>query len=147
MNYNLLVLSHATYVGPSGATAAATYSFFTKEYRPPSQDRSIEFDIVHNQNGRFKWVYDNGPGFNKWQGFSVLCENKFATVVGAIAATQFSRIREMWEYPGVLGMKAPEGTYSVHWSSSEIERAFRAFPTQTTDVPEWEVVVQFEEST
>lgn len=143
MNYNTLILSHPTY---AGATPAATYAFFTKDYKPPSQDRSIEFDIVHNQNGKFKWVYDNGPGFHKWAGFSVLCENKFATVVGAIAPTQFARIKEMWDFPGVLKMQTPDGVYSVHWAQSEIERAFRVFPTEVNSVLEWEVIVQFEEA-
>lgn len=143
MNYNLITLSHPVY----GATPAATYSFFTKEYKPPAQERSMDMDIVHNQNGKFKWIYDNGPGFNKWSGFSIMCENKFASVVGATAGAQFNRIKEMWDYPGVLGMKTPDGVYSVHWAASEMERNFRVFPAQTTDPLEWEVVVQFEEAT
>lgn len=145
MTPNLIVLSHATYVGPSGATAAATYSFFTKEYTPPLQERSIDVDIVHNQNGRFKYLYDNGPGFKRWNPFTIACEDVFASVVGATAAGQYARIREMWDYPGTLGMRAPEGVYSIHWAES-IEQAFRSFPISVGDKLEWGVVVQFEEA-
>ena len=145
MNPNLLVLSHATYLGPSGATAAATYSFFTKDYKPPAQDRAVETDIVINQNGRFKYLYDNGPGFKKWSPFSIRCENNFASVVGATAGMQYNRLKEMWEFRGVLGMKAPDDTYLVHWSDSSLERNFRIFPRSVNDLIEYEVIVQFEE--
>lgn len=142
MNPNLIVLSHPVY----GATPAATYAFFTKDYKPPTQDRSLDYDVVINQNGKFKYVYDNGPGFKKWQPFSIACEQAFASVVGATAGGQYARIIELWNYPGIIGLKAPEGTYSVHWSDNPLESAFRVFPTKTTDKPEWEVVVQFEEA-
>lgn len=144
---NLIILSHPTYVGASGATAAATYAFFTKEYKPPAQSRSLDVDIVHNQNGKFKYLYDNGPGFKQWSPFTVMCHDTFQSELGVAATAQYSRIREMWEYPGALGMRAPEGTYGVHWSSSPMEQAFRAFPIYVTDTPEWDVVVQFEEAT
>jgi hypothetical protein len=52
----------------------------------------------------------------------------------------------LWDYPGVLGMRTPEGTYAVHWSANAIEPAFRAFPTEVNNKIEWEVVVQFEEA-
>lgn len=146
MNPNLIVISHATYVGASGATAAATYSFFSKDYVPPSQDRSLDSDIVQNQNGKFKYLYDNGPGFKKWAPFKLACEQQFSNLLGATAGAQYTRIREMWEHPGVLGMKTPEGTYSVHWAQSALEQAFRAFPHSVNDQIEWEVVVQFEEA-
>lgn len=144
---NLVFLSHPTYLGSSGATAAATFAFFTKGYKPPVQARAIDMDVVVNQNGKFKYLYDNGPGFKSWQPFSIACESIFATVVGAIAATQYARITEMWQYPGVLGMRTPDGTYAVHWAANSLEPAFRTFPTKTTDIAEWEVVVQFEEAT
>lgn len=139
---NLVFLSHPVY----GATPAATYAFFTKDYKPPNQSRALETDIVINQNGRFKYVYDNGPGFKAWEPFAIRCEQAFASVVGATAGKQYERLREMWEYPGVLGMKAPDGVHSVHWSSSPIEQALKVFPIKTTDALEWEVVVQFEEA-
>lgn len=144
MTPNLIVLSMATYVGSSGATAAATYSFVTSGYTPPSQDRYIDKDIVKNQNGKFKYLYDNGPGFKKWSPFDVHCENAFASIVGATAGMQFDRLRQLWEHPGVLGMRAPEGTYTVHWSDS-MERNFRVFPRNISDVQEYTVTVQFEE--
>lgn len=143
---NLLVLSHATYLGPSGATAAATYSFFTKDYEPPSQPRAIDKDVVVNQNGKFKYIYDNGPGFKAWGPFSIMCEETFKSQVNVgTAAQQFDHLREMWEHRGVLGMQAPEGTYTVAWSS-DLERNFRVFPISATSLLELEVVVQFEEA-
>jgi hypothetical protein len=147
MNPNLLVLSHATYVGPSGATAAATHAFFTKDYRPPAEERYVETDIVKNQNGRFKYVYDNGPGFRVWSPFSIVCEEKFADVVGGNAQTQYANLRKFWNHPGLLGMRAPDGTYIVHWTQSSIEQNFRVFPIEASPTSiEYEVVVQFEEA-
>lgn len=141
----LLVFSRATYVGVSGATAAATYAFYTRDYEPPSQDRYIDHDIVKNQNGKFKYLYDNGPGWRKWSPFTLVCHNTFSMALGATALAQYERLVTLWEHPGVLGMRAPEGTYTVHWSS-ELERAFRVFPTHTDDPQEFDVVVQFEEA-
>lgn len=146
MNPNLVVLSHATYAGPSGATAAATYSFFTKDYKPPTEQRAIDKDVVINQNGKFKYIYDNGPGFRQWPPFSVLCEQKFSVILGADATTQYNRLREMWNHRGVLGMKAPDGTHTVAWSS-DLDRNFRVFPHESgATAIEYEVVVQFEEA-
>lgn len=134
-----LTLSHATYVGASGATAAATYAFFTSGYEPPNQERYQEYDVVKNQNGKFKYLYDNGPGFHLWEPFKVHCEKMFGT-----PSTLLNNLLEMWNHPGVLGMRAPEGTYTVHWTSN-LERSFRIFPKKTADVQEFIVVVQFEE--
>lgn len=142
MTPNLVILSHATY----GATPAATYGFMTRGYKPPAQDRSVSVDTVHNQNGKFKWVFDNGPGFSKWEPFEVLCETAFQNILGANAATQYARLLEMWNHPGTLGMKTPDGTYNVHWAENPIERAFRAFPVNVGDTMEWAVSVQFEEA-
>lgn len=143
MTPNLITISHPVY----GATPAATYSFFTSEYKPPAQARSLEMDIVHNQNGKFKYIYDNGPGFRSWAPFTVRCEESFSKHLNATAGKQYERITEMWNYPGVLGLKTPDGVYSVHWAANTIEQAFRAFPVQVGDKLEWEVVVQFEEAT
>lgn len=142
----VLTFSRATYVGPSGATAAATYSFYTSDYQPPTQDRHIDQDVVHNQNGKFKYLYDNGPGWRKWSPFTIKCENTFTSFLnGATALAQYQQLVTLWEHPGVLGMQAPEGTYTVHWAS-EIERSFRVFPSTTGDIQEFNVVVQFEEA-
>jgi hypothetical protein len=141
---NVITLSHPTYVGPSGATAAATYSFFSKDYKPPAQPRAVETDVVINQNGKFKYVYDNGPGFRQWQPFSVKCEDSFRDHLGVDAATQYARLRELWEYPGVFGMRAPEGPYLVHWSD-HYEQNFRVFPHQVGDQVEYDVSIQVEE--
>jgi len=142
---NAIILSHATYVGPSGATAAATYRFFTGDYKPPAQERYIESDVVKNQNGRFKYIYDNGPGFARFQPFQVHCEEAFATILGATAGMQYARLREMWEYRGVLGLQTPEAVYSVNWAK-ELERAFRIFPKRVNQKQEFVVTVGFEEA-
>lgn len=139
---NLIYLSHATY----GATAAATYAFVTSEYQPPVQERYYDTDVVKNQNGMFKWLYDNGPGFNKWQPFKVRCENAWSAQLGATAGAQYNRLKEMWDHPGVLGMRTPDGTYTVHWAGDQ-ERAFRRFPKIVNEQIEYTVVVQFEEGT
>lgn len=144
MQPNTIILSMATYVGASGATAAATYAFFTKGYEPPAQDRYIDTDVVKNQNGKFKYIYDNGPGWKKWSPFEIVCEDTFTQFLGATAGGQFERLRQLWEHPGVLGMEAPEGAYTVHWSDS-MERSFRIFPANEADRHEFVVQVQFEE--
>lgn len=145
MNPNIIYLSHATYLGPSGATAAATYGFMTSDYKPPSQDRHVEYDVVHNQNGKFKYLYDNGPGWRKWAPFAIRCEDTFQPLLGVGATAQYARLIELWNHPGILGMQTPDGTYSVHWAANELDKNFRVFPAQVTDKIEYEVVVQFEE--
>ena len=143
-DFQTITLSHATYVGPSGATAAATYSFFSSDYQPPVQERYSEYDIVKNQNGKFKHLYDNGPGFFKWAPFKLNCGEAFTELLGATAGQQFDNIKNLWNHPGVMGMRAPEATYLVHWSN-DMERSFRVFPRRSADIQEFIVVVQFEE--
>jgi hypothetical protein len=145
LNPNLIVLSHATYVGSSGATAAATYSFFTKDYKPPTEPRAIDKDIVINQNGKFKYIYDNGPGFKQWPPFSILCEKPFTPILGD-QTSQYNHLREMWEHRGVLGMQTPDGVQTVAWSA-DLDKNFKVFPAAAgaTQI-EFEVVVQFEEA-
>jgi len=141
----LIILSRPTYVGASGATAAATYSFFTKNYQPPAQERDISYDIVHNQNGKFKYVYDNGPGFKRWPPFMITCQDAFFSILGANAQTQYQHLLEMWEYKGVLGMLAPDGVHNIHWAAEPREDNFIKFPRQEGDQIEMDVGVQFEE--
>lgn len=145
-SFESIILSKATYIprGASTPTAAATYSFFTSDYQPPSQDRSIDHDMVHNQNGKFKYIYDNGPGFKKWSPFNIHCENSWATMQGT-AGAQLANLRSLWEAPGTLGIRTPDGTYTVHWGDS-LERSFRVFPKKVGDPTEHIVVVQFEEA-
>lgn len=146
MNPNTIILSHPTYVGPSGATAAATQRFFTKEYRPPAQDRSLDFDIVHNQNGKFKYVYDNGPGFKRWSTFRVSCQDAFQQFLSLNASQQFAQLLKFWNHPGVLGLSTPDGTYSVHWAQDPQEQNFIIFPKESGDDIEMDVAVTFEEA-
>lgn len=143
--FNKILLSHATYVGPSGATAGATGVFFSSDYKPPAQDRAIDQDTVINNNGKFKYVYDNGPGFRKWAPFEIHCEEAFKVELGLDAAAQHALLVKMWVHPGNLTMIAPDGTYVVHWGNS-VERAFRIFPRLVGDKIEFIDVVQFEES-
>ena len=146
--FQTITISRATYVGAGGtsvATPAATYAFVTSDYQPPVAKRYIETDVVKNQNGKFKYVYDNGPGFKEWSPFKIHCEEAFLDITGAVSATQYSRLLTLWEHPGLLGIKAPEGIYSVHWSE-DIETAFRVFPNKSSDPIERIVTVQFEEA-
>jgi hypothetical protein len=144
---NKLTLSHATYLGPSGATAAATYQFMTKGYKPPAETRHIDSDIVHNQNGRFKYVYDNGGGFRRWNTFQVSCQQAFQAILGANAQQQYDRLREMWVHKGVLGMTILGDTYSVHWAQDPMEPAFvPQFPVEVGGIVERDISVQFEEA-
>lgn len=145
MNPQLITLSHATYVGPSGATAAATARFFTSDYQPAAQERAIDTDVVINANGAFKYVYDNGPGFRKWNPFNIHCEDKFQVILGLSATQQYAELLKMWRHPGNLGMVAPDGTYIVHWSDS-VDVSFRTWPVETGSAMEFRVQVQFEES-
>lgn len=146
MNPNLIILSHPTYLGPSGATAAGTYKFYTKDYKPPAQDRSLDYDIVHNQNGKFKWVYDNGPGFRRWPPFEVTCQDQWQDILGFNAAQQFANLLKLWNYPGTLLMSAPDGVYSVHWSADPQEQNFIRYPREVGDQIEMDVGIQLEEA-
>lgn len=146
MDPNLVVLSHPTYAVGTTIIGSATYIFFTKGYKPPSQPRAITSDVVINQNGKFKYVYDNGPGFRQWSPFSVICEDKLAKITGLGATAQFAAIQSIWENPGKFGMQAPDGTYDVNWAESAQELAFRVFPKESGDIIEYEVIIQVEES-
>lgn len=146
MNPNLITLSHPTYVGSSGATAAATYPFMTRGFKPAIIPRTLSADIVVNQNGKFKYVYDNGPGFRKWNPFEVACEDSFSRIVGGGATVQFGRLMELWNYPGIMKLSTPEGVFSVHWSQNELEPQYRIFPHEAGSPIEYSVTVQFEEA-
>ena len=145
---NLLTLSHPTYNGPSGATAAATYQFFTKNYRPPADTRHVDSDTVHNQNGKFKYVYDNGPGFRRWPSFSIACEGGvIANRLGVSAESQYLNLRRLWNFRGVMGMEILEEVYDIHWAQDPLEPAFLPrFPVEVGGTIEREVQVQFEEA-
>jgi hypothetical protein len=143
MNAQPIIISVPTY----GATAAATYLFMTSDYKPPQAERALEFDVVVNQNGKFKWLYDNGPGFKKWSPFTIRCEDVFKPLVKGLSATQqYAALQHAWAHPGLLGLAAPDGTYSVHWSQGALEPELRQYPVQTGDPIEFSVTVQFEEA-
>lgn len=146
MNLNLLTLSHPTYVGPSGATAAATYQFMTKNYQPPAETRHLDSDTVHNQRGKFKYVYDNGPGFRRWGSFQITCQSAFEDFLQANALTQYMNLRRMWNFRGIMGLEITDEVYSVHWAQETIEPNFIQFPRQVGDTIERDIQVQFEEA-
>lgn len=146
MTLNLLTLSHPTYVGPSGATAAATYQFMTKRYQPPAETRHLDMDIVHNQNGKFKYIYDNGPGFRRWPSFQVTCQDVFEEFLSLNAAQQYENLKKLWAYPGVLGLHLAGESYNVHWSQETLEPSFIKFPVATGATIERDINLQFEEA-
>lgn len=127
--------------------SGATYSFMTRGYQPPTQERYIDTDVVKNQNGKFKYVYDNGPGFYQWAPFEIVCDNKFSGALGASAATQYTRLKQIWDNVGSFGFRSPEGTEYpvVHWAQSSHDRQFRVFPKKSADAIEYIVTVEFEE--
>ena len=123
---------------------AATFRFFTSEFQLPTQDRYIDQDIVKNQNGKFKWVYDNGPGFRTWRPFKVHCANS-PNFPGS-ATQQLADLTTLWNYIGALSLRAPDGNvYPVIWSTSPLEPAFRIYPHSGDTGLEYTVTVQFEE--
>jgi hypothetical protein len=143
VNVQPIILSVPTYL----PTPAATYAFFTSEYKSPQQERAIEVDVVINQNGRFKWLYDNGPGFRKWAPFNVRCEDALQRYLGLSATQQYNNLLHAWNYRGgPLGLKTPEGVFSVHWAQGELEVQRRQFPLEPNTPAEFTVVVQFEEA-
>jgi hypothetical protein len=106
----------------------------------------IDFDIVNNQNGRFKYVYDNGPSFRRWEKFEIVCDDKFQDILGANGTTQFNRLKELWNYKGTFGMGAPEDSYSVHWAKDPLEKSFIVFPREVGDKIELSVAISLEEA-
>lgn len=146
MSYNLITLSHPTYVGPSGATAAATYQFMSSGYEAPAEPRHLDFDVVHNQNGKFKYVYDNGPGFRRFSSFAIACEIPFEDIVQATAEQQYERLLEMWRHRGILGLEAAGEVFNVHWTADPVEPNFVIYPQTTDERIERRVTVQFEEA-
>lgn len=128
-----------------GATPAATLAFFTVGYRPPRQDRSSSRDTVHNQNGIFKYVYDNGPGPYAWDQFQIEVNDAFSGELGD-ANTQWANLLFLWNYQdGPMGMEAPDGVYSVGWADAPLERQFMGFPGAAGDKVTYRVVVNIEE--
>ena len=143
MQANEIILSVPT--SGSGATAAATFSFFTSGYQVPRQGRSISADTVHNHNGIFTYVYDNGPNIRTWQPFEIVCSDKFLNYLGA-ATQQHSRFEFLWNYTeGSITLQAPEGVYAVRWSDQPLERRFARFPSAVGDKIEYRYQVNFEE--
>jgi hypothetical protein len=141
MTPNLLVFSTATV----GSQPAATYRFMSSGYKPPRQGRSIAMDMVHNQNGIFKYVYDNGPNIHTWDPFELVFNDKFSNVVGGSATQQYANFLALWNHLGSKGFQAPDGGYQVHFAAEDMEPRFNAWPVETTSKLEYKVTVHIEE--
>ena len=146
MAYRLITLSVPTSGG--GATPAATFGFMTEGYRRPRQDRTVSSDFVQNQNGKFFYRYDNGPGAFVWAPFRAVLSDDFANAVyplGADAEEQLARLQFLWEYTGNMGMAAPEGVYEVAWAQAPFEPESN-FPDQAGDKLTYYVNLTLDES-
>lgn len=145
MNPNQIVLSVPT--SGSGATPGATFSFSTSGYKPPRQGRSLGTDIVHNQNGAFKYVYDNGPNFWAWDPFEAVLTDQFSGVSGGGATQQYANLRFLWNYVGVMGIRTPDGAYNVVWAAgADFQQSFQQFPNSVGDKMEFRVTLNIEEA-
>ena len=131
-------------ISGGGASPAATFAFMTSGYRPPAQGRTTAQEIVHNRNGIFKFRYDNGPNVYVWTPFQLVLMDAFGGM--GSAAEQWERLLALWNYKeGPLGMRAPEGEYTVDWATQQLERQFIRYPGAAGDKQEFYVVVNFEE--
>lgn len=143
MRLNNIILSVPT--SANSATPAATFAFMTSGYRPARQGRSIGEDIVHNQNGIFGYVYDNGPNVRVWDPFVIRCDDAFKGQMGS-ATQQAANLDFMWQYhEGPMTMQAPDGTYPVHWAATDLARQFVSFPAEVGDKLVMDVTVNLEE--
>lgn len=144
-DYNLITLSYPTMGEPGEEIPAATHSFFTTDYRPPRRPRALGSDVVQNRDGKFKYIYDNGPSYLEWQPFRLTLDDSFLRVVGS-ATVQWNNLLSLWEHVGPLTMKAPDGIYQVHWAQEGMSTNFRSFPGKAGDKIEYLVDVQFNEA-
>lgn len=143
---NLLWISYPTY-GPSGSeTAAATYGFVSQDYKPPRRQRAISSDEVTNQNGTFKYVYDNGPTGLTWSPFSLVLLDRWEPYVGAYATQQWANLLSLWDHSAAKNLGAPDGTYEIHWGQASLEPKFETFPNSVGDKIEYRVVISIEEA-
>ena len=147
-NYQAIILSYPTAGPPGSEVAAATAVFFTEGYTPPYTGRSVGSDIVHNRNGAFKYVYDNGPNFDRWNPFQIRMEDAFASALGGNATAQYQNLLTMWNHLGQLQMWTPDGLYSVYWApGNDLQRRYvGTFPGRVGDKIEYSVQVQFEQA-
>lgn len=133
MNPNTIIFSVPTSGG--GATPAATYSFMSRGYKQPHQGRASGMDTIGNQNGSFRYIYDNGPGPYDWEPFELVLSDRFAGVAGGMATQQAANFLFLWSYTGPMGMRVPGGTYTVAWQPGmDLQREWLSFPTDVGDV-------------
>jgi hypothetical protein len=144
VSHDTIVLSVPT--AGKGASAAATFLFFTRGYQAAHQGRASAVDTVVNQNGVFQWYYDNGPGPLEWSPFEIICSDRFSNICGGGATQQKANLDYAWQYIGRLGLQDPLGSYQVLWAPGQaLERGFRAYPKQIGDPLEMLLTVQFVE--
>jgi len=129
----------------AGATPAATFAFFSVGYKPPRQNRDTAIDRVHNQNGVFNYVYDNGPGAYEWDQFQIEINDAFANGEPGSADTQWANLQFLWNFQGPIGFAAPEGVYSVGWAAAPLERQFARYPGSAGDKIVTRVVINLQE--
>lgn len=132
-----------------GATAAATYSFYSSNYRSPRQGRSLAIDRVHNQNGITTHRYDNGPNIRTWPPFDLmLVQPEAFQLVLPEPATQMNDLNSLWNYlEGPMGMESPDGVFSVTWSPDfALEPQMVRYPGAAGDKIEYRVQVALEEA-
>ena len=142
----VIVLSYPTYGPTSAPVSSATYSFMSRGYAPPERQRSIGWDNVHNANGHFRYVYDNGPSTKSWKTFELVTNDNFANLLGASATQQYANLLDLWDYTGAMGMAAPDGIHEVHWGQASLQAKFEAMPGSVGDKIDFSVSVQFEEA-
>jgi hypothetical protein len=108
--------------------------------------RSIDWDDVHNKNGHFRYLYDNGPGPKTWKPFEIVTNDVFTNLLGASATQQWANLQALCEHVGAMGFAAPDGTHQVHWGQSEFEPHFEAMPRAVGDKIDYAVAIQLEEA-
>lgn len=144
MNENRLIFTTPAL----GDTPAATYVFFSSDYKPPRQGRSASSDIVHNQNGIFKYVYDSGPNIFTWDPFELVFSDRFAGALDGKSATQqWQDFQSLWQHLGTKSLEGPEGSYDVHFPAQNIEPRWGSgrFPANSTDSFDLRVTIELEE--
>lgn len=143
---NALPLLISVPTSGGGQTAAATFVFFTSGYRQPRRPRASSVDVVKNQNGEFRYRYDNGPLSRIWQPFRIFISDRFEQWAGS-ATQQQANLEFLWEYTeGPLQLGTPFGTYNVDWAGAPLEPETYGYPQGVGDKLDWAYTVNFEEA-
>lgn len=132
----------------NGATAAATFAYFTNDYRPPRQARFTSADWNKNHNGLHKYNNDNGPGPYTWSPFNLMLADDISRDLPS-PTQMWANLQFLWNYiEGPLQMGTPDGVYLVDWPEGfQLERQFLTQKGAAGDKQrsEYRVTVSFEE--